>query len=214
MSFNQLDLSKLHPIRQAGLALLKTLSIGGVGAEVGVYEGVFSKLLIQVLDPKTLYLIDPWQWRAQWFVTHTSEEQKLMAEGNNTSEGDLLYEKVKKTFAHTPSVKIMRKPSIEASKQFPDNYFDWVFIDGDHRYEPVLEDMRSWWPKVKVGGSLCGDDYASSAGDVSKKHQAGNGVRFAVDEFLADNDLKAQFFQKKEDGSNFYFKIEKHADAK
>lgn len=35
---------------------------------------------------------------------------------------------------------------------------DLVFIDGDHRYEFVLEDIDAWWPHVREGGVLCGHD--------------------------------------------------------
>ena len=36
---------------------------------------------------------------------------------------------------------------------------DWVYIDGNHTYEFVLEDLRSWYPKVRPGGLVVGDDY-------------------------------------------------------
>jgi predicted O-methyltransferase YrrM len=39
-----------------------------------------------------------------------------------------------------------------------DGIIDLVFIDGDHRYSAVAEDIKRWWPKVKLGGIMCGDD--------------------------------------------------------
>ena len=36
---------------------------------------------------------------------------------------------------------------------------DRVYIDGNHAYEFVLEDLRSWYPKVRPGGLVVGDDY-------------------------------------------------------
>lgn len=37
--------------------------------------------------------------------------------------------------------------------------FDLVFIDALHDYDSVYEDIRLWWPHVKVGGILAGHDF-------------------------------------------------------
>lgn len=49
--------------------------------------------------------------------------------------------------------------SVEVAKTYEDDSLDFVFIDGDHRYECVLEDINAWLPKVKSGGVLAGHDY-------------------------------------------------------
>lgn len=53
----------------------------------------------------------------------------------------------------------LRMRSQEAAKLFPLACFDMVFIDGDHRYESVYEDIRSWHGLLKIGGLLCGHNY-------------------------------------------------------
>lgn len=63
-------------------------------------------------------------------------------------------------------------PSIEASKLFEDESLDFVFIDGAHDYESVKQDLEHWYPKIKTGGWLGGDDLHLS------------GVREATDEFF------------------------------
>ena len=65
--------------------------------------------------------------------------------------------------------------SIQASQLYKDESLDFVFIDADHAYESVLSDIQAWYPKVKIGGILAGDDYGTMAG-----------VRRAVDEFFID----------------------------
>ncbi len=35
---------------------------------------------------------------------------------------------------------------------------DLVFIDADHRFNSVKQDILNWYPKVKVDGILCGHD--------------------------------------------------------
>jgi len=52
--------------------------------------------------------------------------------------------------------------SLEAAEQFEDNSLDFVHIDASHDYENVLADIRAWYPKVKPGGFITGDDYVSN----------------------------------------------------
>ena len=53
----------------------------------------------------------------------------------------------------------IQKPSVDAAAAFDDESLDFVFIDGDHRYDEVLADIDAWLPKLKTGGMLAGDDY-------------------------------------------------------
>src|SRR5262249_27042005 len=55
-------------------------------------------------------------------------------------------------------VRPLMMPSIEASALFPDESLDLVFIDGNHGYSHVKEDIQAWLPKVRPGGVLCGHD--------------------------------------------------------
>lgn len=57
------------------------------------------------------------------------------------------------------SVRLIQLPSVMAAGAYPDGSLDFVWIDGDHRYDAVLADLRAWWPKVKPGGVLAGHDY-------------------------------------------------------
>ena len=52
-----------------------------------------------------------------------------------------------------------RMTSIDASNTYADNSLDFVFIDANHTYESVKEDIVAWWPKVKLGGIISGHDY-------------------------------------------------------
>ncbi len=50
--------------------------------------------------------------------------------------------------------------SAEAAPLIPDN-LDLVYIDGDHSYEGIVTDLQCWYPKVREGGILSGDDYTN-----------------------------------------------------
>lgn len=68
--------------------------------------------------------------------------------------------------------------SPEISKIYEDKSLDFVFIDGSHNYEDVINDIKAWLPKIKEGGILAGHDYTSYFPDVIK----------AVNEILGDKD--------------------------
>ncbi len=36
---------------------------------------------------------------------------------------------------------------------------DYLYIDADHTYEAVTSDLEDWWPHLKIGGLITGDDY-------------------------------------------------------
>lgn len=50
--------------------------------------------------------------------------------------------------------------SPECTKAYDNQSLDFVFIDGDHSYEAVAQDIKAWLPKIKLGGILAGHDYA------------------------------------------------------
>lgn len=59
-----------------------------------------------------------------------------------------------------------------------DRCFDFVFVDGDHSYDGVMNDLKAWWPMVKVGGRLGGHDFTPEF----------QGVLDAVNEFFSGGD--------------------------
>jgi predicted O-methyltransferase YrrM len=67
--------------------------------------------------------------------------------------------------------------SSEALKRFADGTFDWLYIDGNHAYAYVCEDLGWAFRKVRAGGFIAGDDYNWGAADAFP-------VRRALDEFV------------------------------
>jgi predicted O-methyltransferase YrrM len=58
-----------------------------------------------------------------------------------------------------PHVDKLHMRGDEASKLFPDEHFDLVYIDASHWYDDVVNDINTWLPKIKSGGYLAGHDY-------------------------------------------------------
>ena len=85
-----------------------------------------------------------------------------------------------------PFVKTYREYTFNAVRHFEDNFFDLIYIDADHSYEGCLRDIEDWYPKVKKGRFLLGDDYRKYEG----KHAVIKfGVIEAVNEFVKKNNL-------------------------
>jgi len=74
---------------------------------------------------------------------------------------DRLHLKACKLMRDFPQLRILRTSSLEAVKIFPKRYFDLVFIDSDHFYEPLKQDIKNWLPLVRKGGMISGHDYGS-----------------------------------------------------
>ena len=72
------------------------------------------------------------------------------------------YEATKKRLASF-NYEIIRKFSMDAVKDFADNSLDFVFIDGNHSFQYVVNDIAEWSKKVKVGGIISGHDYWRSS---------------------------------------------------
>jgi len=58
------------------------------------------------------------------------------------------------------NINKIKKKSVEASKYFEDKSLDAVYIDAEHIYDYVLDDVRHWKGKIKDGGILCGHDFS------------------------------------------------------
>ena len=91
---------------------------------------------------------------------------------------DAMHKSVVKCFK-SKRVEIHRGASAACSSLFTDNYFDWIYVDGNHQYEFVKQDLEMYFPKVKGGGFVAGDDYARNPNNWTK-----DGVTRAVDEVI------------------------------
>ncbi len=124
-------------------------------AEVGIGYGTHAKYILKTTNIDHLLLVDPMQWYADDGFAADIMKQTPEIPGNNFNE---LHEHIK-TYLDEFKDKYtwQRCPSLNASVE--DKSLDCVFVDGDHSYKAVLEDLRFWHKKVRSGGKLLGDDY-------------------------------------------------------
>jgi lipopolysaccharide biosynthesis glycosyltransferase len=96
-------------------------------------------------------------------------------------------------------------------KDYPDNFIDFIYIDGNHSYEGCKYDLELSWRKLKVGGILAGHDYLNTDNILQngKTVPCDIKVKKAVDEFASKYKLKINV--TKENFPSFYiFKTKKN----
>lgn len=135
-----------------------------IGAEIGVQRGINSESILNELNIKKMYLIDAWKSYADYSAKWTS----------------LNYDLVKRRFKNDERVEIIKGFSEVAVNNIKDGSLDFVYIDANHTYEYVFQDINLWFPKVKFGGIVAGHDVCVS--DVIK----------AVRDFCSDKNIDFQ----------------------
>jgi hypothetical protein len=119
-----------------------------IGVEVGAHLGNHCQRILNNLNIKKITLIDPWtvyEGDAEYFLNQKFQDE--------------CYQTVLKRFKNDNRVEILKSTSLDASRKFTNQSLDFVYIDGNHEYEYVIEDLKSWYPKVKYRGIIAGDDF-------------------------------------------------------
>ena len=175
--------------------LLRHFPKSAVGAEIGVAEGTFSAAILSAAEPRELHLIDPWSYLESGSDLlrgrgHLADMDRARAGKFNPPaplpEGDRKYAEVVARFEGEPSVRIHRQYSYKAAGSFPDRFFDFVYIDGNHHYEFVLRDLEDFAAKLKPGGLMFGHDFFEDA----FARQEHYGVIEAVNAFVKRSDFR------------------------
>lgn len=155
-----------------------------VGAEIGVNCGVTTNFLLKNNANLRLIGVDPYILLGYDACYPSDSGAKQHNYGAQQDMDKLYNETVKLLAPYGDRLTLLRKTSVEASKDIEDNSLDFVFIDGNHFYAFVKEDILVWSKKVKIGGYIIGHDYNEN--DVDHK----NGVCAAVNEFFTKEELE------------------------
>ena len=127
---------------------LNALYPNGKGVEIGVFKGEFSKEILNSWNG-TLYMVDVWRGLDEGYEDASNQHGYSNA-----------YTETMKNISGLEDRGIMiRATSEESSKLFLDESIDFIYIDANHAYDYVKDDINFWFPKLKKGGLFSGHDY-------------------------------------------------------
>ena len=154
-----------------------------VCAEIGTWVGKNAEIMLKLDPTMKLHVIDAY--------TNVGITDDL-------SEGKPEEVKEKARVRLEPfkdRVTFVYRQSEIAYLDYPNEYFDYIYIDADHSYFGAYRDMRTWWPKLKKGGVFAGHDVLM--GSVSK----------ALIDFADDNCLLGKTYRIEGEGKSDWWVI-------
>lgn len=131
--------------------LCKDLS--GIYVEIGTCWGNFAEFLLCSTPCSKLFCVDPYK---KFEDLQYIDSLNTMTQEEMDAKFLAVQDKLKNAFSNR--ITMLRNLSTNAASLFEDNSLDFVYIDGNHMYDAVLDDIKAWYPKVKPGGILAGDD--------------------------------------------------------
>src|SRR5215471_5146019 len=143
--------------RRGILALAKP---GTIGAELGVFTGLFPKAVLESVRPAVLHLVDPW-----WFAYG-----ELYPNWGAYTAGGTLPTRVAHEAAVARAqaargdceVQVHVSTSADWLRSLPDASLDWVYLDSTHYYRETLEELKLLRHKLRPEGLVLGDDWFPS----------------------------------------------------
>ena len=127
--FRKLVWKRRIEARPAVFAAYKYFGRANWIAEIGVARGRHAFAMVRELKPQKTFLID------------------------------IIKEPCIDDMFRNVNYNFLEKSSIDASFDFPDEAFDFVYIDAEHTSKAIIDDIDHWYPKVVKGGILAGHDY-------------------------------------------------------
>jgi len=151
------------------------------GVEVGVQRGLYSEVIARENPQMKVYGIDPWVP----FTTCAADPERNKTE-SRASQGkcDQFYHETIERMRKYPNYEIIKGFSISSSEKFEDGSLDFVYIDANHDYPFVMDDIVTWSKKIRKGGILAGHDYF-----ILSDKRALLGVKQAVDTYVTENNI-------------------------
>jgi len=151
-----------------------------IGAEVGVLAGDNTITILENLNIERLYLIDP-------YTVYDTDiySQNELNQARRTAIGKLAQYKDKIVWLPFISQRAAQYLGDTSVK------LDFAYLDGDHAYQPVLDDIEAFMPLVKEDGVIGGHDFIADIVEETRCIQVKSAVldysqKYAVPFFSCD----------------------------
>ena len=120
------------------------LGVKSKAVEVGTFSGENAVLMSCYFSD--VFTVDPWT---------NGYDSNDHASNADMAEVKRVYFERTADFVNVSHIEL---PSVEASKQFTDGDVDFVYLDGNHKTDALVEDIDAWKPKIRKGGIIAGHD--------------------------------------------------------
>lgn len=114
--------------------------------EVGVFDGLLSRLLAGISSVERLTVVDPWAPYKKY----------------NQARMEQVAQSVIDWADKMSNVTVMRAGTLEAAQHFTDNSIDFFHTDANKAADGLKAEIMAWLPKIRVGGLMTGDNYEFS----------------------------------------------------
>jgi hypothetical protein len=128
-----------------------------VGVEIGVERGLYTEVLCRMNPESKVYAVDAWECYPD-YRDHVSQETL-----------DEFYEYAARRVSQY-NCELIKGFSMDIVQQFDDESLDWVYIDANHEFLPVANDIFYWAKKIRKGGIVSGHDYRKNKVLESRNH--------------------------------------------
>lgn len=146
------------------------------GVELGVLRGAYGAILAAANPGMTFTGIDHWApYRVGPAVVSAAEQEAG-------------YQAALARLAPYPNYTLLRQTSLQAVDLFRRHSLDFVYLDDDHEFGHVAQELAAWTPKVKGGGIVAGHDFKAYRWRGHRMH-----VVEAVTGFLAAKHIESGF---------------------
>lgn len=156
------------------------------GVELGVQHGNFAEKMLTVWKScEKYYLVDIWQMQ---------ENYKDGANVDNESQQGNYQRTKERMQQFGDRAVLIRNWTKAAALLFEDESLDFVYVDARHDYCGALNDIETWYPKIKPGGIMAGHDYVENVdwGKCEDGTDMPGGVKGAVEKFSTDHKIKVK----------------------
>jgi len=155
------------------------------GAEVGVADGRNSLAICESIPNLKMFCIDPWKVYGK----------NPRAQDNQDFNFNLARERLKPY-----NVTFYKAMSMDAVRDFEPHSLDFVYIDGHHSFDYVIQDLVEWSKIVRPGGIVCGHDYYRFRWA---------GVQLAVDSYTRAHQVHEFYLTDEKETSFFWARPDK-----
>jgi predicted O-methyltransferase YrrM len=130
---------------------------GGIVVELGSYKGESAMALGHGIKKygknAKLFCVDPFV--PVKLSENPSKGEKKFNKNLRKYNMRLIFEKNMAKYPHST----LQEKSEDAHVRFQFTPIDFIYIDAEHTFKAVLNDIRKWINHINIGGVMCGHDY-------------------------------------------------------